>query len=218
MDNPVAVTGTTYNGRYMPDGSIELTLVIPSNEVNPFSARLMQFGTNVGLVALAFNPANWGREAHALFMSGFFRTPAVWQAIASDAHYQAWVRKQPSAHSKRQGTEDDPIVYAHVRRVRDGAGSSIKPLYCGIPLLNSEHRLQHQKGESGLRPKEGKAWFDKQRVVFVTLWGWETLKAQLGFEHWPQVPPETLFAWAEKNNVTQYLPACYRQGTKQGRG
>lgn len=211
LEHNPAIMGTTFNGRYMPDGSIELTLVIPEDQANRFSARMMEFGTNVGLVELAYKPANWGKEARTLFLSGFFSAPAVWRAIGSDEQYQAWVRKQPSAHSSRRGTEDNQIVYAHVRRVRDGAGSSIKPLYCGIPLLNSEHQLQHQQGESGLRPGEGKAWFDRQRVVFVTMWGWETLKRQLGFEHWPQVPPATLLEWAQRNNVDRYLPACYRK-------
>ena len=208
MEHNPAVMGTTYNGRYMPDGSIELTVIIPEKHVTKRTARLMEMGCNVGLVELAYKPANWGEESRKLFISSFFRTPAVWQAIGTDAKYQEWVRQQPSAYSKRKGSESDPVVYAHVRRVADGAGSGIKPLYCGVPLLNSEHQLQHQKGESALG---GKEWFNKQRILHVMMWGWESLKFQLGYEHWQQVPPETLLEWAQKNNVDRYLPPCYRK-------
>lgn len=216
MGNPAAVMGTTYNGRALEDGSIELTIVIRHDEALKLAAHgLMNYGTNIGMVALNYQPAKYGKFAQQLRLSRFFYTPQVWRAIGSDQHYQQWCRSQPSAFSRRHGTESDPIQFAHVRRVADGAGTGIKPTHCGIPLLASEHARQHQEGEAALG---GKEWADKQRITHVVHWAWDTLKAQLGYEHWPQVPPETLLQWAQRNDVDQYLPACYRPQSKQGRG
>lgn len=208
MGNPAAVMGTTYNGRSLDDGSIELTIVIPPDEaLKVTSFCMMNNGANIGMVLLNYKPAKWGKQAQQLRLSAFFRTPKVWQAIGSDEHYQDWCRSQPSAFSRRPGNDSDPMQYAHVRRVADGAGTGIKPSHCGIPLLASEHARQHQHGESVLG---GKAWADKQRIDHVVRWAWETLKRQLGYEHWPQVPPEKVLAWAKRHDIDQYLPQCYR--------
>ena len=56
-------------------------------------------------------------------------------------------------------------------------------------------------------PKE--TW-DKLRIEYLVKWGWETLKAELGFEHWSEVPPDLLLAWLEENDIVKYLPNCYR--------
>jgi hypothetical protein len=208
MDNPAAVMGTTHNGRSLEDGSIELTIVIsPDEALKVTSFGMMNHGANIGMVLLNYKPAKWGKQSQQLRLSSFFRTPKVWQAIGSDQHYQDWCRSQPSAYSRRKGTESDPMQYAHVRRVADGSGTGIKPSHSGIPLLASEHARQHHHGESVLG---GKAWADKQRITHVVHWAWETLKGRLGYEHWPQVPPEKLLDWAKRNDVDQYLPQCYR--------
>lgn len=207
MGNPVAVMGTTHNGRALEDGSIELTIVIsPDEALKVASHGMMNHGANLGLALLNYKPAKYGAYAQKLRLSRFFFTPQVWQAIGSDKHYQDWCRRQPSAFSRRPGTEADPIQYAHVRRIADGAGTSIKPTHCGIPLLASEHARQHQHGESVLG---GKAWADRQRVEHVVRWAWETLKAQLGYSHWPQVPPDELLHWAKRKGVDQHLPPCF---------
>lgn len=39
---------------------------------------------------------------------------------------------------------------------------------------------------------------------------WDSLKEQLGYESMSQVPPEALFAWAEKNGLGHTLPLAYR--------
>lgn len=211
-DNP-AVMGTTINGRYLEDGSIELTIVIPERSAKCHTARLMEYGSSVGLVEL--KAAKWGRESQQLRLSRFFYTPDVWQAIGTDDQYQAWCRTLRSAHSKRPGVEGDPIVFAHVRRVHSGSGMAKKPPFSGIPLLNSEHQLQHQKGETALLDSQGRprtrAWYEKAAIDHVVVWAWSSLKTQLNYEHWPRVPPEDLLAWAQKHDVVKYLPACYRQ-------
>jgi hypothetical protein len=99
-------------------------------------------------------------------------------------------------------------VAAHVRRVRWGAGTGHKPKYAAIPLCHYHHQLQHQKGESALAPRE---WWDARCIAYVSEWAWGALKATLGYEHWNQVPPDVLAAWAEENGVAQYLPMPYRR-------
>src|SRR5262245_14745507 len=44
-------------------------------------------------------------------------------------------------------------VAAHVRRASD-SGTAYKAAYSCVPLTDAEHRLQHQKGESALKPPE----------------------------------------------------------------
>lgn len=214
MSHSIPVAGTTHNGRYLDDGSIELLIVVPPNQVTQHSSRLMEHGCNIGLVELAYRPANWGKESQQLRLSQFFYTPDVWEAIGSDEKYQAWCRRQKSAHSGRLGIDGNPIVYAHVRRVAAGSGMAKKPIYSGIPLLNTEHQQQHQGGETSLLDSNGKRrtreWYNKTAIDHVVRWAWETLKHQLGYEHWPQVPPEKLRGWAESKGVDRHLPKCYR--------
>jgi hypothetical protein len=39
--------------------------------------------------------------------------------------------------------------------------------WCLVPLTSKEHRLQHQKGESALKPP---AYFEEQMIKFLVLW------------------------------------------------
>lgn len=156
--------------------------------------------------------ANWqprlfGEAARELRLSGFFRAPAVWAAIGTDVGYQAWCREQKCAACGKEGGEQNPIVYAHVRRIADGAGVGIKPDFSGIPLHDSEHRLQHQKGESAIAPPE--QW-DKWRIDHVQKWAWESLRALLGYDSMAKVPPKRMLDWAQRMGVENYLPAAYR--------
>lgn len=221
MSNP-AVMGTTHNGRILEDGSMELLIIVRPESVNRFSQRLAEMGTNVGLVELAYNPAQWGKHAQKLRTSGFFAYPKVWAAIGTDEEYQAWVRKQRCARTRQPGSESDPVVFAHVRRVADGSGTSTKPRYAGIPLLNSIHHRQHQNGESSVHPK-GKDWFDEQRIKYVMEWAWQTLKVRISeqekrqFEHWSQIPPPAVLKWAATHNVDKHLPELYQGATETGR-
>lgn len=220
IHNP-AVMGTTYNGRILEDGSMELLIIVRPESVNRVSHRLAEMGTNVGLVELAYNPAKWGDLARELRLSGFWGWPLVWKAIGTDQEYQAWVRQQRCARTRQPGSEYDPIVFAHVRRVADGSGTSAKPLYAGIPLLNSLHQRQHQRGESDVHPK-GKNWFDEQRMKHVREWAWQTLKIRIAkqegreYEHWSQIPPVALLKWAAEHNVDQYLPKSYKGANADG--
>jgi len=151
---------------------------------------------------------NFGDQARELRLSGFFRAPDVWRAIGTDAEYQAWCRGQPCASCGKEGGEGNPIVYAHVRRVADGAGVGIKPPFSGVPLHDSEHRDQHQHGESRIAPPD--TW-DRWRIEHVQAWGWARLKEILGVESWRDAHPRRLYEWAERAGVERYLPAAYRE-------
>lgn len=154
------------------------------------------------------NMALYSNEAKALRLSSFFRSPEIWRAIGTDAEFLAWLRQQKCAYCHAEPNEHKPTEAAHVRRVAEGAGVAIKPDYCAIPLCHTHHSLQHAQGESALG---GKEWFDKKRVEYVTRWAWELLKQQLGYSSWKQVPPDTLYAWAELKGVLTYLPPEYRR-------
>jgi len=154
----------------------------------------------------------YGEYAKTLKLSGFFRTPGVWVEIGTDAQYLEWVRRQKSAISneyswKDMDTGENYCVPAHVRRVEHGSGTGIKPSYSAIPLTNDEHQQSHQHGDTNLRPEE---WWDKMRIKYVSQWAWLTLKEQLGYESWSEVPPVELRDWALKHDVLRSLPNSYK--------
>lgn len=42
-------------------------------------------------------------------------------------------------------------------------------------------------------------------------WAWSALKELFGYEHWYDVPPQTLYEWAEERGIEWKLPAAYRK-------
>ncbi|HFD86880.1 MAG TPA: hypothetical protein ENJ35_04295 [Gammaproteobacteria bacterium] len=162
---------------------------------------------------------SFGDEARQLRQSSFFRRPEVWAAIGTDAEFQEWCRHQKCIVCG-DGDWLDGELYnqaAHVRRVSEGAGTSIKPAYSTVSLCTTDHILeQHQHGETAAYRKyltmklgnerqvtlqEAKDWFDRRRIEAVQQWAWETLKAELGCESWKQVYPPDLLKWAEAHKV-----------------
>lgn len=215
---PSAAVGAATVQKVLKDGTIRLVVDIEPRFRDVISdwlvpdmpvavARITQDAAAREQQSAVIAAGSYGDEARELRLSGFFRAPDVWRAIGSDAEYQAWCRVQPCAACGREGGENNPIVFAHVRRIANGAGGSIKPPYSGIPLHDSEHRDQHQHGESRIAPPE--KW-DRWRIEHVQEWAWHALKAQLGAESWRDVPPRRLFEWAERAGVEHYLPAAYR--------
>ncbi|MBL4865282.1 MAG: hypothetical protein JKY67_02775 [Pseudomonadales bacterium] len=150
----------------------------------------------------------YGMFAKGLRLHSFFRIPLVWEQIGSDEHYQAFCRKQPCAYTKQSGNQYDKVEAAHVRRVEQGAGTSIKNTYATIPLLASVHRKQHNQGESAIG---GREWCDKARMHYVFKWAWVTLKGRLGYSSWADVPPTELVEWAIDHGVFNYLPLAYKK-------
>lgn len=152
----------------------------------------------------------FGQQAKALRLSGFFRVPDVWRALGSDVEFRTWVQRQPSAFSGQFSeyiNNEGRCIAAHVRRVADGAGVNIKPEYSCIPLTDEEHKRQHQHGESALGDSE---WWDKMRIKYVEAWAWQAMKKTLSAESMADIDPKTIRAWAEFHNLDRYLPQEYR--------
>ena len=157
--------------------------------------------------------APYGDAAAALRRSGFFRAPAVWRAVGKDDEFLAWLRLQRCANPACKDPWRD-VEAAHVRRVADGAGTNLKPVYSAISLCKPCHALQHSQGEGAIAG--GREWFDRQRIEHLESWCWEKLKTVLGHKHWNEVPPVALYRWAERHAVTQYLPSQYRYARPDG--
>ena len=152
--------------------------------------------------------SQYGEYAKALKLSGFFRAPEVWKAIGTDAEFLEWLKTQKCCAKAKSGPCYGDIAAAHVRRVANGAGTSIKPEYSAVSLCDLHHKRQHAEGESVIG---GREYFDQQRIWHLEKWCWETLKASLGFESWKDVPPSALRLWATYHKVINYLPNVYRE-------
>ncbi len=187
-----------------------LTLAVPIEQGALIAGFMAKIGKQVGVAfADVTQKPDYGHEAAGLRKSGFFRIPQVWKAIGTDDTFRAWVQRQPSAVSgdfSEYVNGEGRNIAAHVRRAGE-SGTGYKAEYACIPLTNDEHQLQHQKGESAIG---GREWCDKMRIKYVEDWAWETLKAQFGFAHWSDVPPEKLRAWAMEHDLTNHLPGVYR--------
>ena len=148
--------GTTTSAKTMADGTLRLSIDLsPADAIGAFS----RFGTPGSAVAIARlldkvaveqeRPKNdqpvalYGQFAKDLKLSSFFRNPKVWPFVGTDVAYLKYVRQQASAksgikhHDSETGKEG--CVAAHVRRVKHGSGTGIKPPYSAIPLTYHEH-------------------------------------------------------------------------------
>ena len=152
--------------------------------------------------------SKYGAQAKELRLSSFFRRPEVWRAVGTDQEFLDWLK---ICSCPVTGSHYGDIVPAHVRRVANGSGTGIKPEYSAIPLCDKHHQLQHLQGESAINPRE---WWDKKRIEYLVKWCWETLKTDLGYDSWSEVPPLVLETWADKKLVSgsvqnPWLPRCY---------
>jgi len=220
-DDRSAAMGTATVAKVLKDGSIRLIVDIEPRfrdvlaswlepDMPVAVARITREAAANDMQSTVAPAGQFGEQAKELRLSSFFRTPDVWRAVGSDGDFQAWCRKQVCACCGKEGNVANPIVYAHIRRVADGAGTGIKPVYSGVPLHDTEHREQHQHGESRLAPT---VTWDRWRIDHVQRWCWERLKAWLGYESWRDVPPAALLAWAQHKDVDRHLPTCYREPT-----
>lgn len=149
--------------------------------------------------------APYGKQAKILRQSAFFRTPEVWRAIGADDQFLRWLRGRPCAASALSRCDGD-IVAAHVRRVANGAGTGIKPEYSAVALCSKHHDQQHRQGETAFG---GREWFDQRRIEAVQQWAWDTLKSQLGYQTWADIPPMILKGWAESHGIERLIPEGY---------
>lgn len=176
----------------------------------------------------------YGTHARDLRLSNVLGSEMFARHIGTDAEYHAWVQRQPSCVSQAFGEylADGPNAgegrneAAHIRRA-GAAGTAYKPAYWQIPLTHDEHQYQHQHGELALLHRAGivdpvadanptliaAEWFDEQVFRHRSAWGWETLKAKLGYASWTDVPPGALRDWCAArgdDRLLRMLPACYR--------
>jgi hypothetical protein len=151
-----------------------------------------------------------GRLAQALYQKYFFLSPKVCQALGTDAQYHEWVKSLPESATGRKGVpEQDPIVPAHVRRVKDGAGTSYKPPFTQIPLTKSEHDLQHQKGESAV-VDGGKDQFDKWRVKYLTMWCKQRIYEIFNVSSMTELDVDEFLEWADEKGLSHLIPKDWR--------
>ena len=155
-------------------------------------------------------PSKYGQQAKELRQSSFFRRPEVWRAVGTDKEFLDWLKTQDCAANQPHSGD---VVPAHVRRVGNGSGTGIKPEYSAIPLCDMHHQWQHREGESAFESRE---WFDKKRIEYLVKWCWETLKTELSYDSWSNVPPWELLKWAEDHQVScsgpggaLWMPRCY---------
>jgi hypothetical protein len=215
----------TLGGEYR-DGSIAVRILIQPKDKEAFrnlwpkpnlpavmALEKPERGRQAMMDAAVEDPPRYGLHARALRTSvSFLGNPRVWAAVGADEDYLAWLRTRPCAWCKWvPHWEMDVFVQceaAHVRRVGGGSGTAYKPTnYSAIPLCRRCHEAQHREGEGAIG---GREWVDRARLRHVVDWVWETLKAELGYEHWNLVPCETLYAWALEHGLERSLPACYQ--------
>lgn len=158
--------------------------------------------------------AQYGDHAKALFTSKILATDAFMQVIGTEKQYDAWVRNQPSCASGKFSMYVDGVgrcVAHHVRRASN-SGTGIKGAYITIPLTDAEHSELHDRGEKTFVKEHGIHELDEVLWRHRHKWAWESLKSELGYSHWNEIPPETLRAWADIFSLTHLLPAIYREG------
>jgi hypothetical protein len=192
-----------------------ISFAIPLEQAEHVSKFMGMIGHQVGAafveVGKRIAKDTYGEEAKELRLSSFFRTKQVWPLIGSDEQFLDWLRNQKCAFCGNRdyvgGTGEMKCEAAHVRRVANGSGTSIKPSYSAIPLCHEHHTMQHIHGESELGDEN---WWRKMRIKYAHQWAWETLRETLGYDSWSEVPPEELYEWALKHNVVDFLPRAYR--------
>jgi hypothetical protein len=208
MSDAVIVTVDAVRSRASTQEAL-LTLAVPQE----YAALIATFLPRIGeQVAVAFSIVNqkplgqYGAQAALLRKSGFFRIPVIWPKVGDDRQFLDWLAQQRCAVRHEQaGPHGGDVVAAHVRRIAEGAGTGIKPSYSAIPLCDSHHRLQHDKGESALALD-----MEQERVNQIEDWCWQTVKHQLGFEHWNQIEPSRFRDWAKAEHVDHLLPMAYQ--------
>lgn len=132
--------------------------------------------------------------------SDFFGLEEVLRKIGTDKQFIAWVQTLPSClsgdFSEYPGGEGR-CVAAHVRRARN-SGTGTKPAYACVPLTDAEHRLQHQKGETALRPK---FWWDEQVDHYRQTWAVRCLREKLRLTGDQDADVSAIEKWIAENEL-----------------
>jgi len=213
MNEPMAVSGTRRAMKEMVDGTLRVQVDIDPSDRKLFFDNFNEIDTRVCLVRLKSESqiqdetTETGRMAQALYKNGFFINPIVNSVLGSDADFLDWIRSHTVSATGKNEKPDDPIVPAHVRRVQYGSGTGIKPEYSAIPLLNSEHNLQHQKGESAVASREQ---FEKWRNSYLTKWSKLKVYEVFGIDSLKELNKQEFCNWASKNGLMRFIPTAWR--------
>ncbi len=220
-DEAAAISGVTHGLKTLVDDSVNLTINIPPRYATECMKLFGKRGIDIALAALTIDAGlaiaraeisggvtekQFGDQARKLKQSGFFRSPDVWCYVGKDDEFLTWLRGEKCASENHDCLGD--IVPAHVRRVANGSGTGIKPMYSAIALCDAHHKKQHQLGESAIGPE---AWWSTKRIQAIENWCWFKLKTDLGYGSWAEVPPAALAQWAEQRELETYLPTCYKE-------
>lgn len=145
-------------------------------------------------------------EREKFGLNDFFSMDSVLKTLGTDKQFMAYIRILPSCLSGTYGeyvNGDGRSIAAHVRRAgRSGIG--IKPEYYCIPLTDSEHRIQHQHGESKLAPKD---WFDVQAEIYRIKWAVYQIMQLLPLTGARRTDMRLIEVWAKKNGLYDELVA-----------
>lgn len=219
-----ALIVTRRPAKEMADGTLRVQIDVEPNDRRMFLDMFPDNGDPIAVVKLnrdavkahqqqtAFaepekpEKGEHGQFARWLVAHGFFRNPAVWEFCGSDDDFLEFLKLQECAFAEAPDRHDGDVVPAHVRRIADGAGTSIKPKYSAIPLCNKHHLQQHQHGESHLG---GKEWFDSERIAWVEIWARTRLKQKAGVDSLTKLSPQHLLNLIEGERIKLVVPREY---------
>jgi hypothetical protein len=156
----------------------------------------------------------YGKQAKLLWQSRALLSPSIVQSTGSALEFQRWACEQPCVIT---GCESDN----HFVQVRKPFNSH-DPAYLGVTMSDSVMQLYNNRGlQVTLRyygvvhrhePEETvRTWLHLTAGELLHQWVWEALKHKLGFQHWYDIPPQCLQAWAKTNGLEYALPVKYRE-------
>ncbi len=149
----------------------------------------------------------YGKEARDLWRSGFFSMRRVQELVGTDMEFIEWLRTRKCAVDYEEcGPCGGDVVAAHCRRISAGAGKGIKPEYSALPVCNTHHQIQHQKGEEAIG---GREWMELTARRCAQEWAWNKWVADKGYSSMTFVAPAEVFRWASRYGLDQYLPLVY---------
>ena len=213
MSDVAAIAGQLMSYRTLADGGLRITVDLPLTESEHFHQLFKEVHCQVAVAPMkpvdlaAQQPEDYGQYAKMLRLSIFFGIPEVWRATGSDEQFLAFVRTQKCC--ARSGIPCDGLIQAaHVWRQRDGFGKGIKGPYAACPLCVRHHGLQHSEGEGAIG---GRAYMEQMAQECRRRWIWSEIKDDLGVASMRDAEPAKVFAWCQKKNIEQHLPAAFRE-------
>jgi hypothetical protein len=213
------IQATTSGIKDLADGTLRISFDIDPRFAQEAYKLFGARGSSVAIAALSLQATtdlaqaetiqsanDFGKYAEALYKCGWFLNPKVNEALGTDAEFLDYVKSRPCCYDGYASCDGD-VVAAHVRRIADGAGTSIKPKYSAIPLCNNHHQLQHQQGESALG---GKDWCDKQRAKYLTDWCKEQIYVIFEVDSLAQLNKNNFVSWCDDIGIYNTLPLALK--------